>query len=300
MTIIQCTNVTKKFKNSKALNNLTFSIEENKITGVVGRNGAGKTTIFNILSGLNRQTSGEVKVFTEEPFNSLTVSANSILVDDMMYFPASLNLSEILKEAAIFYGNWDATFAKRLFDHFSFDYDQSHEGLSKGKKSTFNMIFGLASRSPLTIFDEPTTGMDEAVRKDFYRALLKDYIAYPRTILLSSHHLNEIEGLLEEVLLIHEGEALIHIAMEDLKNYAIGFRGSNDLLDKWTQGQMVLYRKKISQEQSYVVLKHNYSDENLQQARINGLEISPVSPSDVCIYLTGSAKGGIDDVFNEG
>ena len=70
------------------------------------------------------------------------------------------------------------------------------------------MIIGLAARCPLTIFDEPTTGMDAAVRKDFYRALLKDYIAYPRTIILSSHHLEEIEDLLEDVLLIHDGKII--------------------------------------------------------------------------------------------
>ena len=184
MKVIECNNLTKTYQGRNVLRNLSFSIEENKITGLIGRNGVGKTTLLKILAGFIKKTSGEVSVFTEDPFNSLTVSANSIFVDDQMGFPPALQLKEILEVAGSFYPNWDSEFAKRLFDYFSFDPKHYHNRLSKGKTSTFNMIIGLASRCPLTIFDEPTTGMDEAVRKDFYRALLKDYIAHPRTIIL--------------------------------------------------------------------------------------------------------------------
>ncbi|MGO4886675.1 ABC transporter ATP-binding protein [Anaerobacillus sp. MEB173] len=204
--MIECNELTKTYGGKKALNNLSFMIEENKITGIIGRNGAGKTTLLKIIAGFLRETSGEIKVFSEKPFNSLTVSANMIFVDDQMSLPTTLSLQEILEVAATFYKNWDMELAQRLFDYFSFHRDQRHSSLSKGMKSTFNMILGLSARCPLTIFDEPTTGMDAAVRADFYRALLKDYIAYPRTILISSHHLDEIEDLLEDVLLIKEGE----------------------------------------------------------------------------------------------
>ena len=134
--------------------------------------------------------------FGEHPFNSLKVSANSIFIDDTMSFSDKLTLKDILKEARRFYrelgcGHLHSDFSIILA--FIRMHDIDH--LSKGKKSTFNAIIGIASHCPLTIFDEPTTGMDTVVRKDFYRALLKDYIAHPRTILLSSHHLEEIEDL---------------------------------------------------------------------------------------------------------
>ena len=154
-----------------------------------------------MIAGFFRETSGEIEVFSETPFNNLNVSANTIYMDDQMTFPASLNLAELLEEAERFYRNWNAELADGLLDYFSLNPKQLHNKLSKGMKSTFQMIFGLSERCALTIFDEPTSGMDAGVRKDFYRALLKDYIAYPRTIILSSHHLNEIEDLMEDVLL---------------------------------------------------------------------------------------------------
>lgn len=205
MSVIQCEDLTKSFGKLKAIDHLSFEIEENKITGLIGRNGAGKTTLLKMIAGYLKPTSGELKVFSEKPFNSLNVSANTMFVDDTMTFSDSMTLVDILIEVASFYPNWNSSLASGLFDYFSFNPNQPHNNLSKGSKSTFNSILGIASRCPLTIFDEPTTGMDSAVRKDFYRALLKDYLEYPRTIILSSHLLSELEEILEDILLINHG-----------------------------------------------------------------------------------------------
>ncbi|WP_404351712.1 ABC transporter ATP-binding protein [Sutcliffiella horikoshii] len=297
MKVVNCEGLVKKYGRSKALNDLSFQISENKITGLIGRNGAGKTTLLKIMAGFQRQTSGEMKVFNEEPYNSLLVSANSILVDDQMAFPVSLSLGEILHASASFYSNWDAELARKLFDYFSFRDEYRHSELSKGMKSTFNMIVGLASRCVLTMFDEPTTGMDASVRKDFYRALLKDYIAYPRTILISSHHLEEIEDLLEDIILLKNGEKLLHLPVSDIKDYAIGIQGKKSVLNEWLEDKEVLYRRSIGTEGTYVVIENHFKAKIIQDARIHGFELSSVSSSDVCIYLTSKGRGGIDAVF---
>lgn len=298
MTIIECKNLTKSYLRNKVLDNLSFSIEENKITGLIGRNGAGKTTLLKILAGFIKETSGDVKVFSERPFNSLTVSANSIFVDDGISFPSALQLRELLEVAGSFYPNWDRQLANRLFDYFSFDPKQYHNRLSKGKTSTFNMIIGLASRCPLTIFDEPTTGMDEAVRKDFYRAVLKDYIAHPRNIVLSSHHLDEIEDIIEDVLFLKDGKAFLHAPMSDLKEWAIGIKGHIDSVQEFIKGKEVIYKTGLGMHLMYAVIKNDLQEDVLNDGYLNGLEISPVRSSDLFIYLTNETKGGIDDVFN--
>jgi ABC-2 type transport system ATP-binding protein len=296
MKVIECTGLTKTYLRKPVLNNLTFSIEENTITGLIGRNGAGKTTLLKILAGFIQETSGKVRVFDDGPFNSLFVSTNSIFVDDQMIFPPALQLQEILEVAGSFYPNWDMKLAKGLAKYFDFDPKNYHNRLSKGKTSTFNSIIGLAARCPLTILDEPTTGMDEAVRKDFYRALLKDYLAHPRTIIISSHHLNEIEDLLEDVLLIKDGKKHLQLPISQLKEWAIGIKGPTEKVLEITNGEELIYENRIGAGTMYAVVKNNFASMEIEKA---GLELTPVRASDLCVYLTNDSKGGIDDVFNQ-
>ncbi|MFJ8064982.1 ATP-binding cassette domain-containing protein [Psychrobacillus sp. NPDC096426] len=274
-----------------ALEDITFQLEGQKITGLIGRNGAGKTTLLKILAGFIRESSGDVKVFSNKPFNNLRVSANSILVDDQMSFPDSLTLADILETAPDFYKRWDSELATNLFRYFRLNPKQLHSRLSKGNRATFNMIFGLSTRCELTMFDEPTNGMDEAVRSDFYRALLKDYIAHPRSILISSHHLAEMEHLLEDILLINKGMVVFHQSLEEVKEYAVAFQGPSGLIEKLTAEKEILHTKQLDSQRKYVVIRK----ENVPL--IEGVTIHPVSASDVCMYVTSDRKGGIDDVF---
>lgn len=298
MNVVECKELTKQYGKAKAINNLSFALTQNKITGLIGRNGAGKTTLLKIIAGYLHHTSGEIQVFSENPFNNLKVSANSIFVDNGMSFSPSLTLEELLETSGRFYPNWDQGLAKRLFDYFSFNPMQSHVNLSKGMKSTFNMIIGLAARCPLTIFDEPTSGMDAGTRKDFYRALLKDYITHPRTIILSSHLLSEVDDILEEILLIKDGEKLIHMPIENLKEYAIGISGKMDVVSEWIVNKELLFSQSIGAGGSYAVIKNDCSLQDMEAAKERGLELSPVSAEDVCTFLTSKTKGGIDHVFS--
>lgn len=298
MNVIECKEVSKIYGRQKALDQVSFTIEENKITALIGRNGAGKTTLLKLMAGFFRESSGNIQVFSESPFNSLAVSANTIFIDDQMPLPNSLTLEEILFEASRFYENWNDELAHRLFHYFSLNPKQFHDRLSKGMKSTFYMILGISSRCSLTIFDEPTTGMDAGVRKDFYHALLKDYIAYPRTIVLSSHHLDEIEDIIEDVLLIKEGKVHLHMPIADLKEWAIGLQGDRKVVEDWIGNRDILYSKHFGSNQSYVIVQNDFTDSMLLAIRHDGVETFSVSPADVCLYLTTNKKGGIDDVFN--
>jgi len=298
MDIVSCQGLTKNFRRVQAINDLSFTLEQNKITGLIGPNGAGKTTLLKIIAGFTRPTAGKVTVFSADPFNNLKISANMVFVDENMKFPPALTLMEIMSAAATFYKNWDMRLAKELFNYFSLDPGQRHHHLSKGTKSTFNMIIGLASHCPLAIFDEPTGGMDAGVRRDFYRALLRDYLQQPRSIIFSSHLLNEVEDILEDILLLQEGRKRLHLPITDLKEFAVAVQGKKEIISPLIAGQEIYHQQDRGQEHSYVVIRRDAAAELLQKGAAAGLEISPVAAADLCVYLTTGNRGGIDHVFD--
>src|SRR5690625_389267 len=207
--MIHCKQVSKYFRTKRALHEVDVHIKDHSLIGLVGRNGAGKTTLLKLIAGCWKATSGNIKVLNTDPFDNLFVSTNSILIDDDIAFPETLTLKELFSISEQFYPNWDGQLAHRLLTYFSLNEAAYYHQLSKGGKSTFNAIVGLATHAPLTIFDEPTTGMDRSVRFDFYEALLKDYLNHPRLMIISSHHIEEIEHMLEDLILIDEVNLVI-------------------------------------------------------------------------------------------
>lgn len=299
MKVIQCDNVTKSYKKFNAVNKLSFSIEENTITGLIGRNGAGKTTLLKLLSGFLKTTDGKIKILNEDPFNNLFVSSNTIFIDENMNFSKQLTLDEILSAAKGFYPNFDEIMSRKLLEHFSLTQSKKHNELSKGMTSTFNMILGIASHCALTIMDEPTTGMDAAVRKDMYKIMLKDYIENPRTILISSHHLEELEDILEYILLLKDGTKYLHMPIVDLKEYAISFRGKVEAVNSLIKGRKVLYEESFGKDSIYLVIETNNFQEDMSEARAINIDAKSVSTNDLCIYLTNPKQGGINYVFSK-
>lgn len=292
--MIECKKLSKKYRSHSALSNLNCIIRENTITGVIGRNGAGKTTFMKLIAGYLKKTSGELRVMKENPFTSLKVSANSIFIDDQMSLPTSLNLRELLNSFARFYPNWNEPLAKELMTYFHLPQKAYVQNLSKGMRSTFHAIIGFAARCPLTIYDEPTTGMDAAVRKDFYRALLKDYLAYPRTILLSSHHLEEIENLLEDVLIIHNQSAFMHLSVSELKESVVAVKGDRAAVSEFTSMHNKLsINETVPGMAMAIVQVNNY----IRRENFPKLTFSNLTANEAFIYLTDSREGGIDRVF---
>ena len=294
MNEIKVDYLTKKYGKKVVLKDLNLTLTYPSITGLIGRNGSGKTTLLNLLVGYKNPTCGKIKVFGENPFDSLFVSANTIFVDDRMQIPNTLNLNDILIEMGRFYPNWDSQLATNLLNYFDLPPNSLHQNLSKGKKSVFNMIVGLSAYAFFTVFDEPMTGMDEAVRKDMYRALLKNYLEKPRIMIISSHHLQEVEYLLENLILLDEGNLMFEGDIEAFRSYAIGLTGKTAVLEPWAQTKTILHKEQVGIDDTYVVIKNDVSQVELD---LYSEKQSRVETSDLLIYLTNKHRGVIDDVF---
>lgn len=285
--MINCVNVRKKFGRKMVLDELNLQIDEPKLVGLVGRNGVGKSTLMSLLAGLEKPTKGKVEVLEQVAFDNLYVSVNSIYIHPNMTFPANLSLRELCQMGAQFYMHWDQALSEKLFAYFDIPLHQTFQQLSTGMQSMFATIFGLATRAAVTLLDEPVNGIDEGLRKDMYRAILKEYIAYPRLIIISSHLLDELEHLLEEIVILHQGKVLVHDNIDDFASSHMIWEGELSRMLAAYPDALILERSPFGGDR--VLVPSHIKGDFQQQA---------ISAKDLYLYLTAEKKGSIDDVFS--
>ena len=286
----------KRFQGKTALRDLTLSLEGEKIVGLLGRNGAGKTTAMKLAAGFLKPTGGDVRAFGGPVFNSLLASANTIYLSEDTRFPYTLTLGGIIDELARAYPNFDRGLATRLMDYFTLPSFMKHASLSKGMRNTFNLIAGLTARCPLTLLDEPLNGMDAAVRKDLTSVLLKEFIEAPRLIVVSGHQLQGLEDLFEEVAIIDNGRLLLHEDADSFKERFKRISGKADAVGAATEGLRVLSRRQSlpGMEETVIEMEPGTA---LFAPSGTGLTVSSLSLNDAYIALTGGMEGGIDRVY---
>lgn len=294
--VLACNGLIKTYKNKAALNGLTLSIGENKMIGLIGRNGAGKTTFLKTCAGYILPTSGEIKVFGGKPFDNLEVLSNLIFIDEEVQYNSSMKLGEILSMGKMCHKNWDEAFAKKLIKYFDLNEKLKYRKLSRGLKTQFNIIMGLSSRCPLTLMDEPTLGLDVAVRKEFYSIILKDYMENPRTFILSSHLMSELENMLEEMILIHNGKIIFQKPIEELQCYSVLLNGSQEILKPFLDKKQVLNAETFGNSMIAGIVNELTGEETAYLEQ-NNVDISRAKIEDVYIWLTKKEKGGGFDEF---
>jgi ABC-2 type transport system ATP-binding protein len=208
--MIECRNVSLRYKTQNAVDDISFTIKENTICGVLGRNGAGKTSLFSLLAAYRRPTSGGVRVFGEDPYENPAITQKIALIADKSDENNSFTVRETLRLNAAFRPNWDKNYAEKLIKRFELPLKKNMSRLSHGQRSAVRVVVGLASRCALTIYDEAYLGMDAVFRKMFVSELLDDFMQNPRTILFSTHYINEMSNLFGEVLIFDKGKIVLH------------------------------------------------------------------------------------------
>ncbi|MEY8752055.1 ABC transporter ATP-binding protein [Alkalicoccobacillus gibsonii] len=234
--------VSKKIEKNHILSDIHCSFKEDVIYGLLGRNGAGKTTLLNIISGKTLPDSGEVTVNGHQPFNHFDTLNQICFIRESKNFKPSLSIKTILKTMPAFYPNWNAEKALELLEIFDLPHHKKVSQLSKGMESALGIIVGIASRSPLTIFDEPYIGMDAHARQQFYEVLLEDYSEYPRTIILSTHLIDEVSDLFQEIYFMKKGQISMHQTVDQLQERSFLIKGPKEAIEALATKGKVLDR----------------------------------------------------------
>lgn len=284
-TVIELNQLMKSYGDVKAVNNVSFSMEAEKIYGLLGRNGAGKTTIMHMITAQIFATSGELKVFGENPYENNRVLSQICFVKESQKYPDVYRVHDVLLTSAALFPNWDHEYALSLVEDFRLPLKRRMKKLSRGMLSSVGIIVGLASRAPLTIFDEPYLGLDAVSRSLFYDRLIEDYSLHPRTVILSTHLIDEVSHLLEHVMVVDNGSLIINEEAEKLRGQAFTLAGHKDIVDSFTAGKEVIHRESFGNLISATVVDRS-DNSTRKQAEKLGLELTPVSLQQLIIYLT--------------
>lgn len=282
---IEVNNVSLKYKDFAALNNISFKLKGGQIYGLLGRNGAGKTSLLSLLASFRQPTAGNIKIGGETPFENADIMQHASFIYDKDYKDEWNKVSVMLKFAERYRPNFDMDYARQLVDRFKLPLNKPVNKLSKGMQSAMNVTIGLASRTPVIIFDEAYLGMDAPNREIFYKELLEEQSRQPRTMILSTHLVSEMDYLFDEVLIIDKGDLVLHKNYEDLVSSGFSITGDSNSVDTFVKGMQKLNEKELGNTKSVMVYGDLSEEMRLEGQRI-GLEIGQVSLQDLFIYLT--------------
>lgn len=281
---IEVKNLTKKFGETTALDDVTLTFEKNKIYGLLGRNGAGKSTLLNIISNRVFATKGEVTINNMPACENDKALSNVYIMSEKTLYPQDMKVKDVYKWSAKFYPNFDTKRAIELSKLFELKIDKKIKALSTGFSSIFKLIVGLCVNTEYVFFDEPVLGLDANNRELFYKLLIEKYAEEPFTIVISTHLIEEISGIIENAIIIDNGKILVNTTRDQLLSSGYSISGKkndvdNFILDKEVIGEDVLGGLKTA----YVLgdTPNNLPDD---------LEITPLDLQKLFVKLTNSKE----------
>jgi ABC-2 type transport system ATP-binding protein len=287
MSVIEIKDITKDYGKTKALQNITMTIEPNKIYGLLGRNGAGKTTLLHLITNKIFPTEGEIKI------DGANVLENDEALNKIFYmvernlYPETMRVKEIFKWTKEFYPSFDIYYANTLSEKFGLNQKKKMKELSTGYASITKAIVALASNAEIMIFDEPVLGLDANHRDVFYKELIANYSENPKTIIISTHLIEEVEDVLEEVIIIKNGKLIEKKSVEEMLAAAYTVSGEASKVDEFLKGKIFIGQENMGKFKSATVIER-IQDRNEAKAKELDLEFSKVELQKLFISLTNS------------
>jgi len=217
--VVDVAGLSRRFGQKVALDEVSFVASAGRIYGLVGANGAGKTTLIKHLLGLLRAKSGSVRVFGRDPVRDpVGVLRRVGYLSEERELPEWMRIDELMRYTQAYHPSWDMGYADDLLDTFNLDRAKKVKELSKGMRAQTGLVAAVAHRPDLLILDEPSTGLDAVVRKDILDAIIRTVADDGRTVIFSSHLLEEVERMSDHVTMIHNGRVALEGSVESIRD----------------------------------------------------------------------------------
>ena len=217
-SVIEIRELTRRFGAKTALASVSLSMARGAVYGLVGLNGAGKTTLIRHILGLLKAESGSVRVLGLDPVvDPVAVLSRIGYLSEENDLPGWMRVDELIRYSRAFYPAWDDAYAEELRRAFALDPAARIKTLSKGQKARTGLLIALAYRPELLVLDEPSSGLDPIVRKDILGAVLRTIADEGRTVLFSSHLLEEVEQVADHITMISHGKVVLSETLSAIK-----------------------------------------------------------------------------------
>ena len=242
-SLVSARNVSKRFGSLRAVDNVSFDIAKGRIMGLIGPNGAGKTTLLKAMLGLT-DCEGELSVLGLDPFRQRReLMRNICFISDVAVLPRWIRVSQLLDFLDSVHPNFSRGRAEELLKSTDIQASSKVRELSKGMVTQLHLSIITAIDAKLLVLDEPTIGLDIIFRKEFYSNLLNDYFDEERTIIITTHQVEEIENLLTDVMFINHGKLVLDTSMEEIPKTYVELLATDDNASKASQYRPIFERE---------------------------------------------------------
>src|SRR6478752_1429446 len=216
--VIDIQGVTRQFGAKRALDNVSLAVPRGTVFGLVGANGAGKTTLIRHVLGLLKVQAGSVRVFGLDPVKEpVKVLSRVGYLSEESDLPGWMRVDELMRYMRAFYPTWDEEYAQDLRRQFALDPATKVKNLSKGQRARAGLVVALAYRPELLLLDEPSSGLDPIVRRDILGAIVRTIADEGRTVLFSSHLLDEVEQVADHVTMMDRGRIVLSAPLDEVR-----------------------------------------------------------------------------------
>ena len=239
---------------------------------------------MNLIAGKFEPDEGIIEIDGKNPATDIGTAKRIIYVAGVMSY-SEIKLKKIIEEYRLMYEKFDEEFAYKLMELFGLNKKAKIKNLSKGQETIFNFCCGMATRADITILDEPVSGVDAISRNKIYEIILRDYIEHPRTILISSHMLGEMEKILSHMIMIGNNDVLFAGDIEELKDSVYRVDGELANIEKYCEEKKVLYKKNQTLG-AMAVIEGRLNKEEAEKADELELAISKLSGEEIYMYKT--------------
>ena len=294
--MIEVKNVSKYFDDFVALDDINIKVKKGTIHGLIGENGAGKTTLIQALVGIYTVDKGSIKIDGQEIYDNNSIKSEIGYVADRNQYFKNYKISELIDFFKLTYPKFSVESFDKYNKIMKLNKSKKVKQLSKGMQMRLSLILNLSLHPKVLVLDEPTSGLDAIVKKQILDIILAEVLESEMTVVISSHHISELERICDEVTIINHGKVSHQATIDGLKNnikkLQVVFNKAPDNLEKYKE---ILDVENIGSV--YYIVTDKYDDEFIEKLKTMGaslIEPIGITLEEIFIYTSNHSKGGVN------